>query len=237
MDGRGPDPFSAEEYFSILLRRARAAEREGNYAIAAAVAARHGGLELIALGANSLFAGHNPIGHAETNAIMLLRSLAVTGRDRLDEVLARGEADGSLVVRAAPDDRSETVLYTTLEPCPMCTVCIINTGIDRVVIAAEDPPSGSLAPERLASLPALWPELALGLTVVWAQSESPRAGDSYISPELRRELIDTFLKSRFALDSHLSQDGALDLGALGDAVLTARRDAVAPREATTAGPS
>ncbi len=230
-------PYSAEDYFSLLLHRARQAEGHGNYAISAAAVARHGGLEIVALGANSLFAARNPTGHAEVNAIMALRSIETVPRERLEETLARGEAEGSIVIRPAPSDRSEAILYTTLEPCPMCTVCTINSGIGRVVIAAEDPPSGSLAPARLAALPELWPQLAKGIEVVWAQSDDAAATDSYLPASLRTELIDTFLDSRERLDRRLSQQGTLDVAALGEAVVAVRGQAPSVSVATVLGAS
>ncbi len=235
MDRNGPQPYSAQEYFSFLLQRAKRAEAEGNYAISAAVAARYGGVELLTLGANSVFAGHDPTGHAEVNAIMALRSVAIATPDQLEAVLARGEADGSIIVRPAPDGRTEAVLYTTLEPCPMCTVSIINAGIDRVVIAAEDPPSGSLAPERLASLPTLWPELAQNLEVVWAQSEDATTPETFLPSSLREGLLELFLSSRTGLDTQLLRHGALDIPEIGAAVAAARGRAVP--DATAAVPS
>ncbi len=38
---------------------------------------------------------------------------------------------------------SDTTLYVTLEPCPMCTGAIINARIDRVVFGAPNPQSGA----------------------------------------------------------------------------------------------
>lgn len=40
-------------------------------------------------------------------------------------------------------NRPKYTLYTTLEPCPMCAGAIVLSKIDRVVIAALDPKSGS----------------------------------------------------------------------------------------------
>jgi tRNA(Arg) A34 adenosine deaminase TadA len=222
MNPASPVPFSATDYFSLLLERAKCAESEGNYAISAGVAARHRGVELLTLGANSVFAAQDPTGHAEVNAIKELRAVAVVAPDEREAVLSRGEREGSIIVRAAPCDRTESILYTTLEPCPMCTVCIINAGIDRVVIAAEDPPSGSLANERLAKLPPLWPELAADLDVAWTQSEQPDATDTFLPAALLDELLKVFLRSRTRLDTDLSRHGTLDLNALGEAVLEAR---------------
>jgi tRNA(Arg) A34 adenosine deaminase TadA len=232
MDESSLVPFSAREYFSLLLQRAKRAEGEGNYAISAAVATRHRGVELLTLGANSVFAGQNPTGHAEVNAIMALRSVAVALQDELETELARGEREGSIIIRAAPCDRTESTLYTTLEPCPMCTVCIINAGIDRVVIAAEDPPSGSLAPERLAKLPPLWPELASNLEVAWTQSEQPDATDTFLPSDLLDELLQVFLRSRTRLDMHLGRHGTLDMSVLGDAVAATRGDSLSSATAS-----
>lgn len=36
----------------------------------------------------------------------------------------------------------DSVLYVTLEPCPMCAGAIINSRIDRVVFGASDPKAG-----------------------------------------------------------------------------------------------
>lgn len=36
-----------------------------------------------------------------------------------------------------------STLYTTIEPCPMCAGAIVNSRIDRIVIGARDPKSGS----------------------------------------------------------------------------------------------
>jgi len=230
MDQVSPLPFSAEEYFSLLLERAKHAEAEGNYPISAAVATRYRGIELLTFGANSVFARQDPTGHAEVNAIMTLRSVAAASKDQLEAVLERGELDGSMIVRAAHDERIESVLYTTLEPCPMCTVCIINAGLGKVVIAAKDPRSGSLASERLAALPPLWPALAKDLDVVWAQAEQPGATDTFLPSDLRHELLELFLNSRTRLDARLDWHGTLDIRAIGAAVAAARRSTLTPAE-------
>jgi hypothetical protein len=122
--------------------------------------------------------------------------------------------NGSLTVAAHDGGARESVLYTTLEPCPMCTVAILNAGLQRVVIAAEDPPAGTLAPVRLAGLPPIWRELAQHLEVVWVQSTDPSARLSYVPAQLHRELLDTFLDSRRALDEQLAGTGVLDTRAL-----------------------
>lgn len=208
---RHSETDSASAYFGLLLERAIEAGRQGNYAISAALSARQSGSEVITLGANSLFGDRDPTGHAEMNAIRLAHRLGHAHEESLVDV-----PSSDVVIRDAADERSEMVLYTTLEPCPMCTVAIINSGINRVVIAAEDPEAGSLSPQRLGSLPPLWPELAdsIGLEVCFAQSQDPTQAMTYLEPQLRSELIEVFLHSRESLDQALADGGVLDLRAI-----------------------
>ncbi len=49
-------------------------------------------------------------------------------------------------------------LYTSLECCPMCTVRLINSGIRRVLFAAEDPECGMVS--QWEKLPPFWQEMA-----------------------------------------------------------------------------
>jgi len=210
----------ASDYFQLLLVRAIEAERRGNYAISAALSLSRGGVELITLGANTVFKSRDPAGHAEMNAIRLAHLLGVLEHREGSSQHALKRPHRDVIVRPSPEDRSETVLYTTLEPCPMCTVCIINAGINRVVIAAEDPQAGALSPERLASLPPLWPQLAesIDLDVCFSQSDEPSATATFLEPELRQELIEVFLRSRERLDRSLAGRGVLDFDAIHAAV-------------------
>ena len=82
----------------------------------------------------------------------------------------------------------------------MCTVAILNAGIDRVVIAAPDPLAGTLDATRLSRLPEIWVRIAKRLDVVWTQSDSPWDTVSYLSTALRDDLIDTFLDSRNGME-------------------------------------
>ena len=205
---------TTQDYFTLLRDRAQAAGERGNYAISAALVIRDRGLEVVAVGANTVFGSRDPSGHAEMNAIHLAHRLGAGERQRWE--LPAHVRDGSLLIRNIPRSAPETILYTTLEPCPMCTVCIINAGIQRVVIAAEDPPSGTLSPSRLRSLPPLWSELAgsIGLEVCFCQSTNPEDADTYLAPALHDELIGIFLASRKPLDRALGGEGVLDLRAI-----------------------
>jgi tRNA(adenine34) deaminase len=52
------------------------------------------------------------------------------------------------------------VLYTSMEPCPMCLARIINIRLKKVYYAAPDP-SGGMA-QKIQSLPTFWQELGAG---------------------------------------------------------------------------
>jgi tRNA(Arg) A34 adenosine deaminase TadA len=199
-----------QDYFELLRDRALRARDEGNYAISAALVIRERGVETVAIGANTVFGSRDPSGHAEMNAIRVARELGLRGAVR------RSEDDESVIVRSIPGQERESILYTTLEPCPMCTVCIVNAGIQRVVVAAEDAPSGTMIEGRLQALPPLWPELAkaIELEVALCQSEDTADTATYLAPALRTELIDIFLNSREPLDLALSSEGVLDIQAI-----------------------
>jgi tRNA(Arg) A34 adenosine deaminase TadA len=211
-------PGPAEECFSLLLDRARRAGGVGNYAIAAALVVRAAEGELVVVGQNTLFRDRDPAGHAEMNAIRAAQRLgAATPAERADLVV-EGERDGWLLFRDDRGGEPGSTLYATLEPCPMCTVCILNSGIDRVVIAVEDPPSGTLATERLAGLPSIWGAIAARLDVVWAQSTDPGQRSSYVPADLKDALVAAFIDSRGRLDGELLSDGALDRRSLEELI-------------------
>jgi tRNA(Arg) A34 adenosine deaminase TadA len=206
--------FTAQDYFTLLRDRAQTAGERGNYAISAALVIRSQGLEVVTVGINTLFGSRDPSGHAEMNAIRLAQRLGA--RELAGAKLAGHIRERSLRIRRIPHAAPQTILYTTLEPCPMCTACIITAGIQRVVIAAEDPPSGALSPARLRELPPLWAQLAEshGLKACFCQSSNPEDSDTYLTPALRDELIEIFLASREPLDRALGDDGVLDLSAI-----------------------
>jgi tRNA(Arg) A34 adenosine deaminase TadA len=218
---------STQDYFELLRRRALQAREDGNYAIAAALVIRERGIETVTVGANTVFGSRDPSGHAEMNAIRLAHELGVHDAKGPSKELPDDE---SVLVRRIPDAAHETILLTTLEPCPMCTVCILNAGIQRVVIAAADAPSGSMLEHRLESLPHLWPDLARTskLEIGFCQSEHPEIRETYLPRTLRSELVEIFLDSRESLDATLSGDGVLDTRSITASAKTLLPGAGAP---------
>ena len=97
-----------EHYMRIALEQAREAGETGNRAVGAVIV-RDG--EVIGRGANQREAAIDAVGHAETIAL----------RDA--------------VARQHSLDLAGCILYSTLEPCPMCCGAIIVNGIEHVVIS------------------------------------------------------------------------------------------------------
>jgi tRNA(adenine34) deaminase len=209
-------PHTAEEYFTLLLGRAIRAARAGDYGISAALVVHDENMELITFGTNNMVSAHDPFGHAEANAIRAFqRFMALSEADRRaqatrwrDSVSIVHPDSGSVFLRSAPQPLTAGArLYATLEPCPMCTVAIINSGIQRVTIAIPDALGGVLAQERLGRLPEVWPQLAASqhLRVEFANSGPPEHEETYISPELSANLSKVFWETKASRDAEVSR--------------------------------
>lgn len=111
--------LSDEEYMAYALELAEKAYSLGEAPIGAVVVKKSTG-EIIGRGYNLRETKKSPLAHAEIMA--------------LDE--ASRTLGGWRVV--------DSILYVTLEPCPMCAGAIINSRIDRVVYGARDEKAGSV---------------------------------------------------------------------------------------------
>jgi tRNA(adenine34) deaminase len=109
--------FPRDEYFMRLaLREAERAPDHDDVPIGAVLV--HGG-EVIAAARNERELRGDPTAHAE--------------------LLALREASAKLGTWRLLD----TVLYVTLEPCPMCAGAIVLARVPRVVFGAPDPKAGA----------------------------------------------------------------------------------------------
>ena len=106
-----------EYYMREAISLAKKAFDLGEAPVGAVVVKKSSG-EIIGKGYNLREGGKSPLAHAEIIA--------------LDE--ASRTLGGWRVI--------DSVLYVTLEPCPMCAGAIINSRIDRVVFGASDPKAG-----------------------------------------------------------------------------------------------
>jgi len=204
-------PGTTSERFRELLVRGIEALDAASYGIAAAFVVCDNGVELTFVGHNTI-AGGDPAGHAEMNAIGMAAKLLAAPKAERSNSLRRLQAGGDVVVRECSPGLRETVLYSTLEPCPMCTVATINAGIDRVIYAHEDPVAGALAEPRLRRLAPIWQDLArtIGLHVVACQTVDDRDTESYLPADLWTLLDEIFAASRQQLDAQLAGGGFFD---------------------------
>jgi tRNA(adenine34) deaminase len=104
------------DFMRLALEQANRARAAGEVPVGAVLV---GGDRVIAAGANHPIASNDPTAHAEIEA---LRS--------------GGRALGSYRL-------TDTTLYVTLEPCPMCAMAIVHARVRRLVFGAWDPRAGA----------------------------------------------------------------------------------------------
>lgn len=117
-------------FLEMALEQAALAGSEGTYPIGAVLVGPDG--EVIATGRNRVFSQQDASAHAEIDVIR--------------------QAGGLL---HQPAYRHRCTLYTSVEPCLMCTGAIIYADIDQVVWAMSDHIGGALA--LLHKAPPIWP--------------------------------------------------------------------------------
>jgi tRNA(adenine34) deaminase len=76
------------------------------------------------------------------------------------DLLDRYEDFVRLPKRGNPCQTDGLVLYSSVEPCPMCLTRIINTGLKKTYYAASDPAGGMV--HKIDDLPSFWKDAAAG---------------------------------------------------------------------------
>lgn len=104
------------DFMRLALQQASLARAAGEVPVGAVLVS---GDRVITGGANAPIAFNDPTAHAE---IEVLRS--------------GGRALGSYRL-------TDTTLYVTLEPCPMCAMAIVHARVRRLVFGAWDPRAGA----------------------------------------------------------------------------------------------
>jgi tRNA(adenine34) deaminase len=104
------------DFMRLALEQAGMARAAGEVPVGAVLV---GSDRIIARGANRPIAASDPTAHAEIEALR-----------------AGGQALSSYRL-------TDTTLYVTLEPCPMCAMAIVHARVRRVVFGAWDPRAGA----------------------------------------------------------------------------------------------
>lgn len=111
------------DYLVMSLLEAEIALEEGTYPIGAVIVDDNG--EIVSRGRNRVFSESDCTAHAEVDAIRK------AGHKLLDLTNKRFV-------------KNDLTLYTTCEPCPMCTCTILLSGIKKIVWAADDDEYGGI---------------------------------------------------------------------------------------------
>jgi cytosine deaminase len=130
-----PDPeYPDDRFIQITLEEAVAAAREGNFGVGAVLIRDDG--QIVQKGRNHVF---HPHFRSDLHAEMFVMT---EFENRFQDV----------------DSMEGLILYTSLEPCPMCFVRLISSGVRKVFYAAEDNEGGMV--RRSEHIPPVWKELA-----------------------------------------------------------------------------
>jgi tRNA(adenine34) deaminase len=144
-DAQYPD----DRFVLVTVQEALAGLKENNGGIGACLVRESTG-EIVERGHNRQFV---PYFRSDLHAEMDLLT-------RYEERIKARRSDNSSVPQAEQRKIDGLVLYTSMEPCPMCLARIINIRLKKVYYAAPDP-SGGMA-QKIKSLPMFWQELGAG---------------------------------------------------------------------------
>jgi cytosine deaminase len=151
-----PEGPSHDRFILMTLTEALTSAKEGNFGVGAVLVADDG--EVIQKGRNRVF---SPFFRSDRHAEM---DVLTSFEERFKSTRTLGDA----------------VLFSSLEPCPMCLTRLITCGVGKVYYGARDEPGGMVT--RMADLPPEWIHLAEGRIFVMADC----------SPELSRLALDVF---------------------------------------------
>lgn len=169
------NPEGDSYFMREAVREACQAALVGNYGIGAVVG-KNGSV---------LTRGQNRLGNVE-DPMFHVRHAEMDAIDRYHR-------------HVSPEQRvpHELTMYTTLEPCPMCTIGMWNAGIRTAVVGTPDPWTGQLIshPDKM---PPFW------LTLLQDAGTKHRLAE--ISDELRKACNRIFLITKEALDKSLASN-------------------------------
>ncbi|HYK08923.1 MAG TPA: hypothetical protein VEW42_05480 [Candidatus Eisenbacteria bacterium] len=185
-------PYSFQEYFALALQEGLRAFKEESYGVGALYVYRSGGKETILFGRQASVNKVNTHLHAEEMVI-----------DEM-EALVRGETVDrkNILIRKAPHDKEQKLLFCSLEPCIGCYRRLTANRPDQVLIATADPEAGTMLDGREQMLPTeFWRTRReqKGITVV-LPSDDP-SSENYINPAYRDLATEMFFLTRPYVDA------------------------------------
>jgi tRNA(adenine34) deaminase len=150
MNAYVPDKnYPDDPFVLIAVREALAGGRERNGGVGACLVEETTG-RIVEVGHNRQF---EPYFRSDLHAEMDLLT-------RYEEKLKARRIMDSPIPTEVQRKMEGLVLYTSVEPCPMCLSRIINARLKKTYYAAPDP-SGGMA-HKIQDLPTFWRELASG---------------------------------------------------------------------------
>ena len=143
-----PDPHYPDDLFVLVtIQEALAGSRENNGGIGACLVRETTG-EVVERGHNRQY---EPYFRSDLHAEM---DLLTRYEERVKAQRFQTSSSGD------PRKVEGLVLYSSVEPCPMCLTRIINIGLKKVYFAVPDPNGGMI--QRIQDLPPFWRDMAAG---------------------------------------------------------------------------
>jgi tRNA(adenine34) deaminase len=153
--------YRDDPFVLVAIREALKGIKEGNGGIGACLVKESTG-EVIEKGHNRQY---EPYFKSDLHAEM---DLLDRYEERIRLTRSRDPKDATF---RNPRNMTGLVLYTSVEPCPMCMGRIINAGVEKVYYAAVDEAGGMAT--RFEALPPFWKGMAEGMLLEPARC-SPR---------------------------------------------------------------
>jgi tRNA(adenine34) deaminase len=154
-----PAHYPDDPIVLVTLREALKGAKERNGGIGACLVRETTG-EVLEVGHNSQY---EPYFRSDLHAEM---DLLNRWEERTRRTRSRNPADPTF---RDPRDMGDIVLYTSVEPCPMCMGRIINAGVKKVRYAIADENGGMAT--RFDSLPPFWKGMARDMIIERARCE------------------------------------------------------------------
>jgi len=194
--------YSFQEYLGYAVVWGLRALSQGNYGIGALYVFNYEGEEWLIAGRNGLVTDCDTSKHAEMDAIDAIESIARGEDTYKDRIVLR---------RKARDNENRKMLMTSLDPCPMCHVRILNHNIDLVGVGNEDKMSGSMVRENAEMMPPIW-KIIRGIqgTIVTLANDDPE-DYSYVNPKYLPIVKQMFDLNREKIDQNLKEGSLTDI--------------------------